>query len=77
MVELPRHGVEAIPAGSYFGEAPGEWARMIAMDRAAWAMASGATSVVTASPFDYHSLAPVMAARDLGGIAAERLRRAP
>jgi hypothetical protein len=75
LVEMLRHGVEAPPSGSYYGEAPGEWVRKIAAERVASAQAVGAQAIITASPFDFRNLRgyglPVIT---LGERAVERLQ---
>jgi Fe-S oxidoreductase len=73
LVEMLRHGAEALPSGSYYGEAPGGWAGTIAADRLASAHAAGAHGILTASPFDYRNLSGPLPVFDLGEAAAARL----
>jgi hypothetical protein len=73
LVEMLRHGAEALPSGSYYGAAPGAGVRAIAEDRIASARATGATGILTASPFDYRNLAGALPVFDLGEAAAARL----
>jgi Fe-S oxidoreductase len=73
LVEMLRHGVEALPSGSYYGTAPGGWVRAIAADRIASARATGAHGILTASPFDYRNLSGPLPVFDLGEAAAARL----
>ncbi len=77
LVEMLRHGEEALPAGSYYGEAVGIWARAIPAERAASARAVGAEGIVTASPFDYRNLQGLLPVVDLGEIAALHLEPRP
>jgi Fe-S oxidoreductase len=73
VVEMLRHGAEALPSGSYYGLLPGAWAADIPRDRIASARAAGADGIITASPFDYHNLQGDLPVMDLGEIAAQRL----
>jgi hypothetical protein len=72
-VEMLRHGVEALPSGSYYGDAIGTWVHAIGEDRRASARAAGASGILTASPFDYRNLAGPLPVFDLGEAAASRL----
>lgn len=76
ITEMLRHGVEALPSGSYYGLLPGAWAAAIPHDRIASARAAGADGIITASPFDYHNLQGDLPVMDLGEVAAQRLEDA-
>ncbi|HET7078852.1 MAG TPA: hypothetical protein VFM49_15555 [Chloroflexia bacterium] len=76
LVEMLRHGEEALPSGSYYGAAIGAWARAIAADRIASARATVAHGILTASPFDYRNLSGFLPVFDLGEVAAARLAAA-
>jgi len=78
LVEMLRHGVEALPSGSYYGDSPGAWLPAVRAERVAAAAAVGATGIVTASPFDYRNLRDLgLPVVSLGQLAAAQLGAAP
>jgi hypothetical protein len=73
LAEMLRHGKEALPSGSFYGEAVGTWIKELALERAASAQAVGASAIITASPFDYRDLLGTMQVYDFVEIAAQKL----
>jgi hypothetical protein len=71
--EMTRHGEEAVAACSFHGAAPGAWTRTVTQARVASARAVGAEAIVTASPFDYAALNPVMPTSSLWTVVCDAL----
>jgi Fe-S oxidoreductase len=56
LVEFVRHGLEALPVGSYYGPVVGSWVQQLAIERRESAVALGAHRIIVASPFDLRDL---------------------
>ena len=73
LVEMLRHGSEAPPSGSFYGNATGSWVSKIASERTASAQAAGAEGIIVASPFDFRNLQGPLPIIDLSQLALLRL----
>jgi Fe-S oxidoreductase len=73
LVEMLRHGIEAPPSGSFYGNAVGSWVSRIASERTASAQAAGADGIIVASPFDFRNLQGALPIIDLSELALRRL----
>lgn len=73
LVEMLRHGIEAPPSGSFYGNAVGSWVSRIASERTASAQAAGADGIIVASPFDFRNLQGALPIIDLSQLALLRL----
>lgn len=76
LVEMLRHGEQALPSGSYTSNWPSAWTRKVAEQRCAEARAVDADGILTASPFDSRNLRTYgnFPVKDLAELALERIQ---